>query len=91
VVEGGRRGHILIHFALGIDEGGISLDASGTEKCGKERVFVFAVAILIGEDFGGEVGLVMADTKSDANIAELQTDVVVNGAELGVIVRQTFG
>lgn len=91
VVELGRRGQVRIQFVLGADQRGISFEASSAQKRGQQSVLVLAIAILIGEDFGGGVGLVASNAEGDADVAEAHADKVVDGAKFGIIVGSALG
>ena len=48
----------------------------------EEGVLIFAVAVLIGQNFGSGVGLIAADTEVDADVASFRGDEFVEGADL---------
>ena len=55
------------------------MNTRGFEHCGEKGVFVFAIAILILENFRGRVGLVARETERKADIANIFGDVIVKG------------
>lgn len=49
-------------------------------------MFVFAVAVVVGEDILGGVRLVASDAEGDTDIAVVSANEAVDGAQLGRVV-----
>ena len=64
------------------DEGGRGGETFRAQERFEERVFIFAIAVLVGENLGGGVGLIAADAEVDANITRVRGYELINGAHL---------
>ena len=75
----------------GGNQGGVGVDTDDIEHGGEERVLVFTVAVLIGENFGGGVRLVAAEAEGEADVANIFRDVGVECLDLFGIGCEVLG
>ncbi len=91
VVELSRRGCGRIGFAAAGDEYRPGFDAFGLQHGGQQRVFVFAIAILVGEYVVSRVRLVAADAEFERDIVDMQRDIVEEGPDFVFVRCEAFG
>ena len=68
-----------------------SVQAFGLEQRRQQRVFIFAVAVLVVKHVGGGVWLVAADSERQADVAEIFRHEIVEGFGFFEIGVQAFG
>ncbi len=82
MIEDSRRRNIRDRRDAHADEGRRGGETFRAQERFEEGVFIFAIAVLVGENLGGGVGLIAADAEVDANITRVRGYEPINGAHL---------
>ena len=77
MVELGRGRYIRIKFSRGIDERWIRGNTRCLQQRRQECMFIFAVAVLITQYVGSEVGLIAPNAKGHADIVKFGTHIII--------------
>src|SRR5690242_8274595 len=72
MVKLGRRGYQRVYLAGCVDQSRVGLYACRRKERGKQRVFVFAIAVLVGEHFFCRVRLIPAYSKIETDITKIE-------------------